>query len=235
MTASATGLFDATRRKRREDPAQPLLLDAPKVKRPKPPRRNNDYYPTAETDAARALLVYDGDKIHAAGSIWDPACGAGHQVRIWRETGLPCTASDLVDRGCPDSWQADYFTCLKSRAGAIITNPPYNLITARDGKGAWLRHTMEMPGWSYCAFLLDWNWPAARSNGFARLMQTYPFSYAYLMRWKLDFTGQGQPPGRHAWFVWIKDWEGTPMQLRFMDRIDGRQSDFNLEEDEDDQ
>lgn len=230
MTASASGLFEATRRKKKQDPAQPALLDGPVQKRPKPERRENDYYPTGETDAIRALMTYDGDKIRAAGSVWDPACGKGDMVNVIREEGLPCTASDLVDRRCPDSWQADYFSCLKSRAAAIITNPPYNLITARDGKGAWLRHTMEMPGWSYCAFLLDWNWPAARSNGFNRLMQTYPFSYAYLCRWKIDFTGAGQPPGRHAWFVWIRGWEGTPMQLRFMDRQDGRQQELSYEE-----
>jgi len=30
----------------------------------------------------------------------------------------------------------------------------------------WLRHTLDMPGWSYLALLLSWDWPAARANGF---------------------------------------------------------------------
>lgn len=234
MTASATSLFEATRKKRKADPSQTALLgDLPVQKKPKPPRRANDFYPTAEPEAIRALLAYDGDRIRAAGSVWEPACGKGDMVSVIRDAGIPCSASDLVDRGCPDSWQADFFSCKRPRGNAIITNPPYNLITAKDGKGAWLRHTMEMPDWTYCAFLLDWNWPAARTNGFGLLMQKYPFSYAYLMRWKLDFTGEGNPPNRHAWFVWVRGWEGTPMQLRFMDRVDARQGELKMEEEDD--
>ena len=41
------------------------------------------------------------------------------------------------------------------------------------------------------------------------------------MRWKLDFTGEGSPPQRNAWFVWRRDWSGPPMQMRFMNREDG--------------
>lgn len=234
MTASAASLFEATRRKKRADAAQPMLVDAPVVKPPKRERRAQDFYPTTEPEAIRALLAYDGDRIRAAGSVWEPACGKGDLVNVIRDAGIPCSASDLVDRGCPDSWQADYFSCLRPRGNAIITNPPYGLITAKDGKGAWLKHTMEMPDWTYCALLLDWNWPAARTNGFGLLMQKYPFSYAYLMRWKLDFTGQGNPPNRHAWFVWVRGWEGTPMQLRFMDRVDARQGELMMENESDD-
>jgi len=233
MTASATGLFEATRKKRKADPGQGSIpVDLPVQKKPKEPRREHDHYPTGEPEAIRSLLAYDEAPIRAAGSVWEPACGAGALVGIIRASGLPCCASDLIDRGCPDSWRADYFTCLRSRGRAIITNPPYNLINARDGKGAWLRHTVKMPGWDYLALLLDWNWPAGRINGFAKLMQDYPFSYAYLMRWKLDFTGDGKPPGRHAWFVWRRGWTEAPMQLRFMDRVDARQGDFNLEEED---
>lgn len=233
MTASAASLFRATRAKKRTEGAQPMLLEAPKVKPKEKVRRAHDFYPTAAPDAIRALLAYDGDRIRAAGTVWEPACGDGALVREIRAAGLPCSASDLVDRGCPDSWQADYFSCMRSRAGAIITNPPYNLINARDGRGAWLRHTMEMPGWTYCALLLSWDWPAARQNGLGLLLQKYPFSYAYLCRWKIDFTGEGAPPQRNAWFVWVRGWEGTPMQLRFMDRQDARQAEFKMEEDDD--
>jgi hypothetical protein len=84
-----------------------------------------------------------------------------------------------------------------------------------------LRHTLEMPGWSYCALLLSWDWPAARANGLWVLLERHPFSYCYLMRWKLDFTGEGSPPQRNAWFVWVRNWPEVPMQMRFMDRTDG--------------
>ena len=192
-------------------------------KRKKEVRRENDYYPTKDTDAIRSLLAVDGEVIRACGRVWEPACGDGAMVRVIRDAGIPCTASDLIDRGCPDSWQADYFTCLRSRARAIITNPPYNLINARDGAGRWLRHTLDMPDWDYLALLLSWDWPAARQNGLGDLLDQRPFSYCYLIRWKIDFTGEGSPPQRNAWFVWRKDWKGEPA-FRFMDRTDDRQA-----------
>lgn len=224
MTQSAKSLFKATRAKPVADPRQAELMDLPKVKRQREDaRRENDFYPTGEPDAIRGLLAKDGDVIRACGTVWEPACGDGALVRPIREAGIPCCASDLIDRGCPDSWQADYFTCLRSRGRAIITNPPYGLITARDGRGRWLKHSIEMPGWDYMALLLSWEWPAGRINGLGELLEANPFSYCYLMRWKLDFTGEGQAPQRNAWFIWRRGWNEVPMQMRFMDRVDNRQ------------
>ena len=219
MTGSAKALFRATRRKPADHPA---LFTAEDSRKPEAERRANDFYPTGQPEAIRSLLARDGDVIRAAGSVWEPACGDGALVRPIREAELQCSASDLIDRGCPDSWQADYFSCLRSRGGAIITNPPYNLINARDGHGRWLRHSLAMPGWSYMALLLSWDWPAARANGLGALLDANPFSYCYLMRWKLDFTGEGSPPQRNAWFVWRRGWDEVPMQMRFMDKEDAR-------------
>ena len=222
MTRSAHSLFRATKAKPENGPL--LAFELPKTAPPNRHRREHDFYSTGQPEAIRALLARDGDAIRACGSVWEPACGDGALVRPIREAGIPCCASDLVDRGCPDSWQADYFTCLKSRARAIITNPPYSLINARDGHGRWLRHTLDMPGWDYLALLLSWDWPAARANGLGELLEANPFSYCYLLRWKLDFTGEGSPPQRNAWFVWRRGWAETPMAIRFMDRADNRQA-----------
>lgn len=227
MTASAKSLFRATKAKRVDD--QTPLLAVEDSRKPDAPRRADDFYPTGQPEAIRALLAYDGDRIRASGSVWEPACGDGALVREIRAAGLPCSASDLIDLGCPDSWQADYFTCLRSRSRAIITNPPYDLINARDGKGAWLRHTLSMPGWDYLALLLSWDWPAARQNGLGAMLDATPFSWCYLMRWKLDFTGEGSPPQRNAWFVWDRlDPRGpgndrAHPDFRWMDREDARQ------------
>ena len=219
MTQSAKALFRATKPKQAPHPA--LAMDLPRQIKAHAKRRAEDFYPTGQPEAMRGLLALDGERIRACGSVWEPACGDGALVREIRTYGLPCCASDLIDRGCPDSWTADYFTCLRSRGGAIITNPPYDQINARDGHGRWLRHTLDMPGWEYCAFLLSWDWPAARKNGLGELLDNNPFSYCYLMRWKLDFTGEGSPPQRNAWFVWVRDWDQVPMQMRFMNREAG--------------
>lgn len=199
----------------------PLLPDAPVRTRPRVEiRRAHDFYATGEPEAIRGLLARDGDIIRACGSVWDPACGDGAMVREIRDAGIECVASDLIDRGCDGASVADFYAFEASQARGIITNPPFCEINARDGHGRWLRHTLDMPGWDYLALLLSWDWPAARKNGLGALLDERPFSYCYLMRWKLDFTGEGSPPQRNAWFVWRRGWAGAP-EFRFMNREDG--------------
>lgn len=223
MTQSSKNLFRAMKRKHAAHPS--FAMELPDQMKPEAPRRSEDFYPTGQPEAMRGLLAHDGNLIRRCGAVWEPACGDGALVKVMRDVGISVIASDLIDRGCPNSWQADFLTMKRSEGGAIITNPPYNLINARDGHGRWLRHTLEMPGWTYCALLLSWDWPAARANGLGALLDAHPFSYCYLMRWKLDFTGEGSPPQRNAWFIWRRDWRGPPMQMRFMNREDGNQID----------
>lgn len=217
IATSAASLFRARNGTAAREAREPALPGMEKIGSALPERRTHDFYPTPP-EPIRALLDADGERIRACGSVWEPACGDGAMVREIRAAGIPCCASDLIDRGCPDSWRADYFTCLRSRGRAIITNPPYDLINARDGHGRWLKHTLAMPGWDYCALLLNWDWPAARANGLGELLDTQPFSYCYLMRWKIDFTGGGAPPQRNAWFVWDRAWTGAEPAFRFINR-----------------
>lgn len=220
MPSSAKALFRATKTKPDRGATLPINLHYQRA--PVERRRDLDFYATGQTDAIRGLLLADGARIRGLGPVWEPACGDGAMVREIRAAGIPCCASDIVDRGCPDSWVADYYTCLKSRSPSIITNPPYCEINARDGHGRWLRHTLNMPGWRYLALLLSWDWPAARANGLGKLIDEHPFTYCYLMRWKLDFTGQGSPPQRNAWFVWDRDdprsRAGLEPSFRWMDK-----------------
>ena len=70
---------------------------------------------------------------------------------------------------------------------------------------------------------------AARQNGLGAMLDANPFSWCYLMRWKLDFTGEGSPPQRNAWFVWDRadpratDGSKPHPEFRWMDREDARQ------------
>lgn len=219
MTASARGLFRATGK--RKKPVA-VRLDGEIVKTADVAREKDDFYPTGQPDAIRALFSRDGERIRACGSVWENAVGAGALAREIEAEGLPCIGSDLVDRGWPGTIVQSFYDFTEAPARAIVTNPPYDQINARDGRGRWLRHTLDMPGWDYCALLLSWDWPAARANGLGALLDTQPFSYCYLLRWKLDFTGQGSPPQRNAWFVWDKDWVGEPA-FRWLDRVDARQ------------
>jgi hypothetical protein len=222
---SAKNLFKATRRK--ADP-HPELMEIEESRRPKGARRDLDFYPTGQPDAIRALLARDGERIQACGMVWEPAVGAGDLAKPMIDAGLTVVGSDVVDRGWPDTAVRSFYEFERAEAPAIITNPPYSEINARDGHGRWLRHTLALPEWDYCALLLSWDWPAAKQNGLGALLDENPFSYCYLMRWKLDFTGEGSPPQRNAWFVWDRRWTGREPAFRFLDRVDDRQGEIPL-------
>ncbi|MCU0909813.1 MAG: hypothetical protein MUE98_00270 [Rhodobacteraceae bacterium] len=221
-------------------PAQPVGLaglDAPPAAAPRSAdgdtaRRALDFYPTAQPEAIRALFARDGARIAECGAVWEPAVGDGALAREIVAMGLPCVGSDVVDRGWPGVEVRSYYEYAAAPARAIVTNPPFCEINARDGRGRWLRHTLNMPGWEYCALLLSWDWPAAVANGLGAMLDAEPFSWCYLLRWKLDFTGAGSPPQRNAWFVWDRrDPRGTDGLLpapdfRWMNRSDARQGDL---------
>lgn len=227
MTASSKSLFKAMKPKRSKKTAG-LFSDLPDQEAPKQGRRKDDFYPTGQPDAVRGLMSYDFKRISQLATVWEPACGDGAMVREIEAAGFRCFSSDLVDRGFPGTVVKSYYDFETAPARAIITNPPYCEINARDGHGRWLRHTLELGGWDYLALLLSWDWPAARQNGLGALLDMSPFSYCYLMRWKLDFTGEGSPPQRNAWFVWDKNWQHPEPAFRWMDRIDVRQCDFSF-------
>lgn len=232
---SAKPLFRALKAKGRPPAEQGALMDLPEALAPQEERRELDFYPTGQPEAIRALLAADGARIRALGAVWEPAVGDGALAREIEGAGLRVIGSDVEDRGWAGTFFLDFMRVPASPAPAIITNPPYSEINARDGHGRWLRHTLEMPGWRYCALLLSWDWPAARANGLGQMLDRQPFSYCYLMRWKLDFTGEGSPPQRNAWFVFDRDdprqWNGGSLPepgFRLLDREDARQGRFAL-------
>lgn len=203
-----------------------LFDTLPDQRPPETDRRDLDFYPTAQPEAIRALLSRDDADIFNAGGVWEPAVGNGDLIRPISEAfpELPIVGSDVVARNWPATIVKSFYSWDAAPQQAIICNPPFCEINARDGHGRWLRHTLDLPGWTYCAYLLSWDWPAARMNGLGQLLDENPFSYCYLMRWKLDFTGEGSPPQRNAWFVWNKNYRGAEPAFRFLDRNDSRQS-----------
>ncbi len=189
--------------------APSLPVDLHEHRKPEDERRDLDFYPTAGTggrEAVRALLSRESDILKKLGKvIWEPAVGAGDIVNVATEHGFDAIGSDIVDRAWPGTIVKNFYDYTDAPAPIIITNPPYDQINARDGWGRWLRHQMSMKSWRYCAMLLSWDWPAAKTNGFGALIRQNPFSYCYLLQWKLDFTGERSPPQRNAWFVWNRD------------------------------
>jgi hypothetical protein len=136
--------------------------------------------------------------------------------------GLIVFGSDLIDRGCGAEIKNFYDYDVPTER-AIVTNPPFAECGWGNGKARWLKHALDVLDVEYMALLLNWTFPGA--GGLAPFWAQHPPARVYLMRWKVDFTGQGAPPMLNAWFVWDKQHQGETV-LRMLDRKDARQAEL---------
>lgn len=186
-------------------------------------REKDDFYPTPP-EPTHAFLHAEIDLIRSYGKVWEPAAGDGAMVREMQTLGLDVVSSDLIDRGCGAEIRSFYdFDAPPARA--IVTNPPFGECGWGNGKARWLKHALDVLDVDYMALLLSWSWPGA--GGLAPFYAAFPPARVYLMRWKIDFTGQGAPPNLNGWFVWDKAWRGETV-LRMLDRKDARQGEMDL-------
>lgn len=218
LNKTARGLFRAT-----GNISKPVivdLIDGEAVYAEHLEREKDDFYPTP-IEPIRALLAYEGNRIDSLHSVWEPAAGDGVLIGELEDFGLKVHASDLVDRGCGAQIKDFYEFTPKSKpfSSAIITNPPFDQCqSSADAK--WQRHAFGL-GISYMALLLPLNFAGAAT--LAGFWNDHAPARVYLMRWRIDFTGQGAPPMLNAWYVW--DGQTDPSDTRFlmMDRKDWRQ------------
>lgn len=216
MTASARGLFRATGKKAKAVPVR--RLDGTYEKSDVLEREADDFYPTPP-EPTRALLSVEGERLRDFPLIWEPAAGDGAMIREMEAIGLSVVGSDMVDRGC-GATISSFYDFTSPLAPALVTNPPFSECNKDPG---WVRHALESLGVDYMALLLPVNWLGA--SGRAALWAKHPPSRVYLMRWRIDFTGQGAPPMLNAWFVWDRKHEGETV-LRMLDRKDARQGEM---------
>lgn len=191
MTRSTTNLFRATKRKNKA--AALPGMDMPVATKPGDALRDPlDYVPTPP-EATRAFLAVEGARMREiGGAVWEPAVGGGHMAREIARAGFDVIGSDVADRGWPGVAIRSFYDYATPPARIVVTNPPYNEISARDGHGRWLRHIKAL-GVDYAAMLLNWDWIAARINGMDELHARLPPARVYVCCWKLDFSGGGSP------------------------------------------
>lgn len=213
---SARGLFRATGKASKPVPVR--LLDGTYEKTDSLEREKDDFYPTPP-EPIRALLHAEIERLRDFPAIWDASAGDGALVREMEAMGLKVIASDLIDRGM-GAVIRDFYDFTAAPSPASVQNPPFQECNARDGKARWLIHALDTLGLEYMALLLNWSWPGA--GGLAPFWAKHPPARVYLMRWKIDFTGQGAPPMLNAWFVWDRKHQGETV-LRMLDRKDARQ------------
>jgi hypothetical protein len=218
---SARGLFRATGKASK--PVAQRNLDGSYEKVDALEREKDDFYPTPP-EPIRALLHAEIDRLREFESVWDPSAGDGALVREMEAVGLKVHASDLIDRGAGFDL-IDFYDITAAPSSASVQNPPFQECGWGNGKARWLTHALDTLGLEYMALLLNWTFPGA--GGLAPFWAKHPPARVYLMRWKIDFTGQGAPPMLNAWFVWDRKHQGETV-LRMLDRKDARQAELDL-------
>lgn len=163
-------------------------------------REKDDYYAT-EPKAIHKLC--EVEKFTC--KVWECACGAGHLVKALEDNGYTVKASDITDRGCPNSFNQDFFECGFSNYD-IITNPPYKY--AKE----FVEHALDIinDGMKVAMFLkLTFLEGKARREFFRKNppVRIWVFSERILCAKNGDFEGLKDSGGSavaYAWFVWEK-------------------------------
>lgn len=218
---SARGLFRATGKQSK--PVATRLLDGTYTKIEALEREPDEFYPTP-IEPIRAIIHAELDHLRRFPSIWGPACGTGVIGKELRANGIDAIDSDMIDRGCGAEIR-NFYDFKQAPSKAILENPPFAECGWGNGKARWLYHALDTLGIEYMGLLMNWGFPGA--GGLAPFWAEFPPARVYLMRWKIDFTGQGAPPMLNGWFVWDKLWEGETV-FRVLDRKDARQGELGL-------
>lgn len=160
------------------------------------PRKKNDFYPTPP-EPIRAYLKAEIHRLKEFEKIWEPAAGDGAMIREFERAGLRAYASDIIDRGCGAEIKS-FYDYKKPVLPAIVTNPPFKECNSNHG---WVRYALEVLNVEYMALLLPLNWVGSNHERL-RLWVDHPPARMFVMRWRIDFTNQGNPPIYYAWYVW---------------------------------
>lgn len=172
--------------------------------------RGADSYPT-DPSAVYALMGAEALPQH----LWEPACGKGNIVQVLRDSGRLVHATDLVDRGCPDSDVQDFLgdrfaiDCAFTPQ-AIITNPPFSKATAFIDRA--LQYCPDVYMLLRLNFLEGGQRDPVRDrilNPGGGLRRVYPFRERLPMMHREGWDGpEASSKVTHAWFCWRRGFKG---------------------------
>lgn len=163
-----------------------------------------DYYAT-DPKAMELLL----EKESFDSNVWEPAVGAGHLAQVLTAHGYEVTASDIVDRGYPNTYIFDFLNqdC-EPFNGDIVTNPPYKYAVQFVERALQLVNNGRK-----VAMFLKLQFLEGKSR--RKLFDFAPPKTIYVASGRLncapngDFTRAGSALA-YAWFVWEKGFTGKP-------------------------
>lgn len=159
--------------------------------------RPGDCYDTPP-QAVRALLAVEKLPYR----IWEPACGTGNIVTVLRRAGHAVVATDLNQRGCPDSLpRVDFLLPLAyfPPCDAIVTNPPFALAQR------FIERALERTSLVIMLLRLAFLESERRSNILdgGQLRSVHVFKNRLPMMHRAGWTGPKATSAiAFAWFVW---------------------------------
>lgn len=149
-------------------------------------------------------------------AVCEPFCGKGNLVLAMRARGLTVFASDIQDRGCPDSTVADFRTMTERPTGCdvLVSNPAY------AGAMGHIEHAWVL-GFRVVVFLLKLSF-LCTAERFERLYPRGHLRRVHVLAERLQdmhdasYTGERASQSQvHAWFVFDRDYCG-PAEINFV-------------------
>jgi len=167
-------------------------------------REKDDFYPTPEW-ATEALMKREKFE----GLVWECACGDGSMAKVIEKYNhvLP---TDIVDRGYGLFGDVDFLNNERIQPQeSIITNPPYKfakdfILTAKKksrGKIAMLLKLSFLEGRNRFDMFQDKEFPLKKVYVFCGRITMFPNGIK---------TSNASGTIAYAWFVWDKNYEGSP-------------------------
>jgi hypothetical protein len=169
--------------------------------------RGDDFY-ASPAEAVTSLIRIENQRLPR--TLLEPACGDGAIVLPFRDAGYTMFASDLVNRGCPNSETGVDFLMpfpVPSGIGGIVTNPPFKLAMPFIEKALSI-----VP---YVAVLLRLSFLESTSR--KEFFQTSPLARVHIASRRLPMMhrhGWAGPVASsstpYAWFCWDRKHNGPP-------------------------
>ena len=166
-------------------------------------RQSDDYYAT-DPEAVVELLKRET----FSNEVWECAVGGGHIAQVLVDNNYLVQASDIIDRGYPETQIVDFLEYNNSNVDDIVTNPPYKY--AKE----FVNHALDISwdGVKVAMFLkLTFLEGQARKELFAK----YPPKTVYVFSKRVkcakdgDFKSITSSAVAYAWFVWEKGFKGN--------------------------
>lgn len=191
-------------------------------------RKSQDAYFT-QPWVTRALLDTLKQKHIDFKYVWEPACGRGDMVSVFKEYNYGVAASDIDLSAYEDSntykFQKDFietnrlpsvFKEVQAKDIAIITNPPYNIAEK------FICHSLGF-NVKLIAMLLRNEWDCAKTRTY--MFEEWTLGKRFAMKivltsrprwddWRNKPKPDKSPRHNYSWFVFVDGWKG-PSIIRY--------------------